>query len=90
MGKENEKRILVFRDGTTKTITDENGKYWICGKTQFRKSNPDIVEVKTEKAEEKKEPAKKKKETKKKDKEFEQGFDVMPDVSDILAEEFKD
>ena len=90
MGKDNEKRYVIFKDGKKKAITGENGKYWICGKTQFRKASSEIAEIIVEKAEEKAEPMKKKSAGKKKDVKFEEGFDKIPDVSDILAEEIKD
>lgn len=31
--------IVATRDGKKHEVTGENGKYWICKNTQFRKSN---------------------------------------------------
>ena len=45
-------KILKMNDGKKYKVVDENGKYYICQKTQFRKSNPNIVSV--EEVEEKK------------------------------------
>lgn len=38
-------KTLVFRDGRTYRVLKEQGKYYICEGTQFRKSNTNIVEV---------------------------------------------
>ena len=49
---------LILRSGEKLTVTDEIGRYYVCGKRRFRKSNPDIAaaEEKTaEKAEAEKE-----------------------------------
>lgn len=49
--------ILTMKNGKEYKVTDENGKYYICGKTQFRKMNEDIASVRNveeEKKEEKK------------------------------------
>lgn len=35
--KEAHTRYFVLPDGKKYKITGEDGKYWICGKTQFRK-----------------------------------------------------
>ena len=59
------KKILVMKNGQKHTVTEQIGKYYICGKTQFRLANPDIHEVIEVKEEEKK-PAPKKKTTSKK------------------------
>ena len=93
MEKGNEKRYIVFRDGSKKLITNEDGKYYYVKGSQYRKASTDILEIVTEQAEEKPkaETSKKNKaSSKKKEKKFEEGFDVIPDVSDILQEEFKD
>lgn len=45
-------KILCFEDGTELAVTGQKGKYWICGETQFRKSNPAISGVKTVKEKE--------------------------------------
>ncbi len=34
-----------MKDGTTYIVTDEIGKFYICGNTQFKKSNPNIIKV---------------------------------------------
>lgn len=41
-----EKRFVFFK-GKKYAVTDETARYYICAKTAFRKSNPDIT-VKTE------------------------------------------
>ena len=93
MAKE-KKRIIVFKDGTRKEIVGENGKYWLCKDTQLRKNNRDIAEVVEEKAEKAEEPKPaKEKETKSKPKtkskkqsqdlELDEGFEKIPDVSDL-------
>ena len=38
-------KILIFSDGTKATVKEDGGKYWITEKSQFRKSNGNIVEV---------------------------------------------
>lgn len=45
MAKPKTRKVLKHKNGTEYGITKENGKYYICGKTQFRKSNPDIAEI---------------------------------------------
>ncbi len=40
-----EKRWIVFVDGTEVFITGETDRYYLCGKRQFRKSNPTIISV---------------------------------------------
>lgn len=49
-----EKRWIVFADGTEVFITGETDRYYLCGKRQFRKSNPTIISVR-EKVREKEE-----------------------------------
>ena len=39
------RRILRLDGGTEFEITGENGKYFLCGATRFRKGNPRIVSV---------------------------------------------
>jgi hypothetical protein len=41
-------KVLYFSDGKKAEVTGENGKYWLTKKAQYRKSNPDIVDVKEE------------------------------------------
>lgn len=38
-------KILVMRDGTEYAVKCRRGKYWICEGTQFRVSNPAILEI---------------------------------------------
>lgn len=38
-------KILVMRDGTECEVKCRSGKYWVCAETQFRASNPEILEV---------------------------------------------
>lgn len=38
-------QCLVFSTGERFPIIGENGKYWFCEGTQFRKSNPAIERV---------------------------------------------
>ena len=79
------KRFVVFHDGTKKEITDETGKYWICKKFQIRKLSTSIAEIREEEIAPKKKPAKKKAEV-----EFEEGFEKIPEVEDIEAEEIQE
>ena len=39
-------KIIVLKNGVEFPIEGENGKYYFCGDTQFRKSNPQIAEIK--------------------------------------------
>lgn len=39
------RRVLVMDDGETHEITGEEGKYYLCGWSRFRKGNPHIVSV---------------------------------------------
>lgn len=41
-------RVLVMDNGKTYRITGERGKYYLCGRTQFRKGNPHIVRTEEE------------------------------------------
>ena len=38
-------KTLIFSDKTKQKVIEETGKFYITKKSQFRKSNPDIVEV---------------------------------------------
>lgn len=38
-------KILVFRDGNTRAITGEDGKYWLTGEDRVRKLSASIAEV---------------------------------------------
>ena len=38
-------RTLTMDNGDVYGITAEDGKYYVCGVTKFRKSNPHIVKV---------------------------------------------
>ena len=38
-------KMLVLKNGRTYRIMQEQGKYYMCEGTQFRKSNPNILEV---------------------------------------------
>lgn len=40
-----EKLTLILKDGKKLTVKEETGKYYICGKTQFRKNSPMIERV---------------------------------------------
>lgn len=53
-------KFLIFKDGSTKEITGDEGKYWICGEERFRKLGRMISEVQETAA--KKKSARKKKE----------------------------
>lgn len=39
-------KIIVLKNGVEFPIEGENSKYYLCGNTQFRKSNPQIAEIK--------------------------------------------
>ena len=38
-------KILVFRDGSTRAITGEAGKYWLTGDDRVRKLSAQIAEI---------------------------------------------
>ena len=38
-------KILILKDGSKHKIIGSTGRFWLCEKTQFRKSNPDIAEI---------------------------------------------
>lgn len=42
---------LILRTGEKLTVTEEVGRYYVCGKRRFRKSNPDIAAVEEKTAE---------------------------------------
>lgn len=37
--------VLVMKSGEKFAITGEDGRYWYCGETRFRKSNEGILTV---------------------------------------------
>jgi len=89
------KKFIIFHDGRKKEVTGETGKYWICDSVQYRKSNSDIADVVVERITVPKEPkepeqaeeTEEQKEAKEEFEpiiEFEEGFDKMPDLSDII------
>lgn len=88
MAKE-KKRFMVFRDGTEKEITRQDGKYYYSGDAAYRILSDSIVEIR----EEKKAPASKKKAEEPKEEvvaeeeePFAGEFDNIPDVSDLMDE----
>lgn len=38
-------KILVMINGDRHTITGEDGKYWLCGETRFRKLSKQIASI---------------------------------------------
>lgn len=46
--KEAVKRVLELDTGEIFEVVSEDGKYYRCGNTQFRKSNPHILSVRFE------------------------------------------
>lgn len=56
---EKKKMFLLFADGEKVEVTGETDKFWICGKTQYRKSNPRIVKTVKETVKQEKEKDKK-------------------------------
>lgn len=72
-------KILVFKDGSTRAITGEAGKYWLTGEERMRKLSRSIAEVRelpdapTDDADEKPVPKKKTARKKKKTEEPEDG-----------------
>lgn len=44
-------RIIVLKNGVEFPIVGEDSKYYFCGNTQFKKSNPQIEEIKEVKPE---------------------------------------
>lgn len=43
-------KYLIFSDGSEAAVTGENGKYFLCGNTQYRRGNPNILRVEERKA----------------------------------------
>lgn len=84
MAKE-KKRFMVFRDGTEKEITGQDGKYYYSGDTTYRILSDSIVEIREEKkaSATKKKTSEEKKEVVEED-EFAGEFDNIPDVSDLM------
>ena len=76
-----QERYILFKNGKEKKIIGEDGKFWFCEGTQYRKLSDLIqdvifkeeqIEILIEETkEEKPEPI------------FEEGFDNIPDVSDL-------
>ena len=56
---EKKKMFLLFADGEKVEITGETDKFWICGETQYRKSNSRIVKTVKETVKQEKEKDKK-------------------------------
>lgn len=55
-------KIIVFKDGNTREITGEAGKFWLTGENRVRKLSAQIAEIREEPDEKpKKRTAKKKK-----------------------------
>lgn len=50
-------KFLLFRNGREYKVLSENGKYYFCNGTQFRKMNPAIAQVLERAAQEEKEVA---------------------------------
>lgn len=63
--QEERKYVLVFRSGKRRDVTGEEGRYWVCGKTRFRKGSPEILRVEEKAAKKPEGAAEKKKERKK-------------------------
>ena len=38
-------KILIMKNGSKHKVKGSTAKFWLCEGTQFRKSNPDIVEI---------------------------------------------
>nr|MBQ4458486.1 hypothetical protein [Clostridia bacterium] len=38
-------KILVFKDGNTRAVTGEEGKYWLTGEDRVRKLSAQIAEI---------------------------------------------
>lgn len=41
------KKILLTNTGREYEITGDNGRFWVCGHTQFRKGSTMIADIKT-------------------------------------------
>ena len=48
-------KTLILKNGSKHKIIGSNDRYWLCEKTQFRKSNPEIAEIIMAKPKKKKE-----------------------------------
>lgn len=51
---EKKKQIIVLQNGEERHVLRETSRFWVCEGATFRKSNPIISEVKSEKAQRKK------------------------------------
>lgn len=38
-------KIVVFKDGNTRAVTGEEGKYWLTGEDRVRKLSAQIAEI---------------------------------------------
>ena len=38
-------KTIVFKDGSKKVITGEEGKYWLCGEERIRRLSRQIAEI---------------------------------------------
>lgn len=56
-------RKIIFKDGTSREITGEEGKFWLTGEARVRKLSDAIAEIAETAEAPKKKPAKKKKKT---------------------------
>ena len=45
------KKQVVLHSGETFAVLSEDGRYFYCGRTRFRKTNADILKVETVRAE---------------------------------------
>lgn len=46
-----ERRVLLLRSGEKVPVFAEDGRFYYCGTTRFRKANADILKVETVRAE---------------------------------------
>ena len=53
MAKKKTKTVLRMKNGEVIPVTETKGRFFICEGRQFRRSNPEIAEVVTEKVEKK-------------------------------------
>ena len=44
-GAEYTMKILILKDGNRRAVTEEDGKYWICGDERYRKLSGQIAEI---------------------------------------------
>ena len=56
-------KIIVFKDGNTRAITGEDGKFWLTGDDRVRKLSAQIAEIREVPDEKPKKRAAKKKKT---------------------------